>query len=77
MFFGTSNSILGNLAALSNKASELSVQEDKDIEASTFNSKDQSHRQNDTYAGTDITENVNFGQEDHFASNSQVIECFT
>lgn len=66
-----------NEVNLSNKASELSVQEDKDIEASTFNSKDQSHIQNDTYTGTDITEDVNFGQEDHFASNSQVIECFT
>uniref|UniRef100_A0AC11CW04 Angiogenic factor with G-patch and FHA domains 1 n=1 Tax=Ovis aries TaxID=9940 RepID=A0AC11CW04_SHEEP len=60
-----------NEVNLSNKASELSVQEDKDIEASTFNSKDQSHIQNDTYSGTDITEDVNFGQEDHFASNSQ------
>ena len=66
-----------NEVNLPNKTSELSVQEDKDIEASTFNSKDQSHIENDTYAGTDITENVNFGQEDHFASNSQVIECFT
>ena len=65
-----------NEVNLPNKTSELSVQEDKDIEAST-NSKDQSHIENDTYAGTDITENVNFGQEDHFASNSQVIECFT
>ena len=64
-----------NEVDLPNKASELSVQEDKDIEASTFSSKDQSHIENDTYAGTDITENL--GQEDHFASNSQVIECFT
>nr|XP_030702085.1 angiogenic factor with G patch and FHA domains 1 isoform X2 [Globicephala melas] len=56
---------------LPNKASELPVQEDQDIKASTFNSKDQSHIENDAYAGTDITENVNCGQEDHFASNSQ------
>ncbi|XP_043776062.1 angiogenic factor with G patch and FHA domains 1 [Cervus elaphus] len=60
-----------NEVNLPNKTSELSVQEDKDVEASTFNSKDQSHIENDSYAGTDITENVNFGQEDHFASNSQ------
>ncbi|XP_061043910.1 angiogenic factor with G patch and FHA domains 1 isoform X2 [Eubalaena glacialis] len=55
---------------LPNKASELPVQEDQDIKASTFNSKDQSHIENDAYAGTDTTENVNCGQ-DHFASNSQ------
>ncbi|KAJ8781894.1 hypothetical protein J1605_010642 [Eschrichtius robustus] len=56
---------------LPNKASELPVQEDQDIKASTFNSKDQSHIENDAYAGTDTTENVNCGQEDHLASNSQ------
>uniref|UniRef100_A0A8D0J8U5 Angiogenic factor with G patch and FHA domains 1 n=1 Tax=Sus scrofa TaxID=9823 RepID=A0A8D0J8U5_PIG len=56
---------------LPNKASEPSVQEDQDIEASTFNSKDQAHVENDAYAGTDVTESVKCGQEDHFVSNSQ------
>uniref|UniRef100_A0A8D1FFG8 Angiogenic factor with G patch and FHA domains 1 n=1 Tax=Sus scrofa TaxID=9823 RepID=A0A8D1FFG8_PIG len=56
---------------LPNKASEPSVQEDQDIEASTFNSKDQAHVENDAYAGTDVTESVKCGQEDHFVLNSQ------
>ncbi|KAB1281167.1 Angiogenic factor with G patch and FHA domains 1 [Camelus dromedarius] len=56
---------------LPNKVSEFSVQEDQDIEASTFNSEGQSHIENDAYAGTNVTENVKCGQEDHFASDSQ------
>lgn len=56
---------------------ELSVQQDQDIEASTFNSEDQSQIENDAYAGADITEHVKCAEEDHFASNSnsQVIRC--
>ena len=50
---------------------EPSVHQDQDIEASTFNSEDQSQIENDAYAGTDITEHVKC-MEDHFASNSQV-----
>lgn len=56
---------------------ELSVQQDQNIEPSTFNSKDQSQIENDAYTGTDITENVKCGREDHFASHSQVIKCLT
>ncbi|VFV23461.1 angiogenic factor with g patch and [Lynx pardinus] len=56
--------------SLPNKVTELSVHQDQDIEASTFNSEDQSQVENDAYAGTDITEHVKC-TEDHFASNSQ------
>ncbi|XP_054571127.1 angiogenic factor with G patch and FHA domains 1 isoform X2 [Eptesicus fuscus] len=57
--------------SLPNKETELSVQQDQNIEASTYNFKDQSQIENDVYAGTDVTEKVECGQEDHFASNSQ------
>ncbi|KAM8777997.1 LOW QUALITY PROTEIN: angiogenic factor with G patch and FHA domains 1 [Rhynchonycteris naso] len=57
--------------SLPNKKTELSVQQDQDIEASTYNSKDQSQIENDAYAGTDVTEKVECGQEENFASNSQ------
>ncbi|XP_037385361.1 angiogenic factor with G patch and FHA domains 1 isoform X2 [Talpa occidentalis] len=57
--------------SLPNKVTELSVQQDQDIEASAFNYKDQSEIQNDAYAGTNVTENVKCGQEDPFSSNSQ------
>ncbi|XP_045053812.2 angiogenic factor with G patch and FHA domains 1 isoform X2 [Desmodus rotundus] len=57
--------------SLPNKETELSVQQDQDIEASTYNSKDQSQIENDAYAGTDTTEKFDCGQEDHFASDSQ------
>lgn len=63
--------------SLPNKVTELSVQQDQDIEASTYNSKDQSQVESDVYTETDITEKVECGQEDHFASNSQVIKCLT
>ncbi|XP_027460608.1 angiogenic factor with G patch and FHA domains 1 isoform X2 [Zalophus californianus] len=56
--------------SLPNKVAELSVQQDQDIEASTFNSEDQSQIENDAYTGTDITEHVKCAEEDHFASNS-------
>ncbi|XP_007941629.1 angiogenic factor with G patch and FHA domains 1 [Orycteropus afer afer] len=56
---------------LPNKGTDLSVQQGQDIEASTFNSEDQSERENDAYAGTDIREDVKCRQEDHFPSNSQ------
>ncbi|XP_066237815.1 angiogenic factor with G patch and FHA domains 1 isoform X1 [Saccopteryx leptura] len=57
--------------SLPNKKTELSVQQDQDIEASAYNSKDQSQIENDAYAGTDVTENVECGQQENFASNSQ------
>ncbi|KAM5329561.1 angiogenic factor with G patch and FHA domains 1 [Glossophaga mutica] len=57
--------------SLPDKETELSVQQDQDVEASTNNSKDQSQIENDAYAGTDITEKFECEQEDHFASNSQ------
>ncbi|XP_036265404.1 angiogenic factor with G patch and FHA domains 1 isoform X3 [Pipistrellus kuhlii] len=57
--------------SLPNKVTELSVQQDQDIEASAYNFKDQSQIENDVYTGTDVTEKVECGQEDHFASNSQ------
>lgn len=57
--------------SLPDKETELSVQQDQDIEASTYNSKDQSQIENDAYAGTEATEKFDSGQEDHFASNSQ------
>ncbi|ELK23581.1 Angiogenic factor with G patch and FHA domains 1 [Myotis davidii] len=47
------------------------IQQDQNIETSAYNSKDQSQIENDAYAGTDVTEKVECGQEDHFASNSQ------
>jgi hypothetical protein len=53
---------------------ELSDQQCQYIEASTFNSKDQSQTENDTYTGTDLTEYVKCGQADHFTSDSQVIK---
>ncbi|XP_027970256.1 angiogenic factor with G patch and FHA domains 1 isoform X2 [Eumetopias jubatus] len=56
--------------SLPNKVAELSVQQGQDIEASTFNSEDQSQIENDAYTGTDITEHVKCAEEDHFASNS-------
>nr|XP_025748282.1 angiogenic factor with G patch and FHA domains 1-like isoform X2 [Callorhinus ursinus] len=56
--------------SLPDKVAELSVQQDQDIEASTFNSEDQSQIENDAYTGTDITEHVKCAEEDHFASNS-------
>ncbi|VCW65541.1 unnamed protein product [Gulo gulo] len=56
--------------SLPNKVTEVSVQQDQDIEASTFNSEDQSQIENDAYAGADITEHVKCAEEDHFASNS-------
>ncbi|XP_064452332.1 angiogenic factor with G patch and FHA domains 1 isoform X2 [Mirounga angustirostris] len=56
--------------SLPNKVAELSVQQDQDIEASTFNSEDQSQIENDAYTGTAITEHVKCAEEDHFASNS-------
>nr|KAF6366447.1 hypothetical protein mPipKuh1_009863 [Pipistrellus kuhlii] len=62
--------------SLPNKVTELSVQQDQDIEASAYNFKDQSQIENDVYTGTDVTEKVECGQEDHFASNSQVIKCY-
>ncbi|XP_073091017.1 angiogenic factor with G patch and FHA domains 1 isoform X2 [Manis javanica] len=57
--------------SLPDKETELSVQQDQDIEASTFNSKDQSQIENEAYAGTDTAESVKCGQEDHFASDAQ------
>ncbi|XP_004374535.1 angiogenic factor with G patch and FHA domains 1 isoform X1 [Trichechus manatus latirostris] len=54
-----------------NKATELSVQQSQDTEASTFNSKEQSQIEDDAYTGADITENVECRQEDTFPSNSQ------
>lgn len=63
--------------SLPDKETELSVQQDQDIEASTFNSKDQSQIENEAYAGTDTAESVKCGQEDHFASDAQVRKCLT
>uniref|UniRef100_A0A8C0N5R9 Angiogenic factor with G patch and FHA domains 1 n=1 Tax=Canis lupus familiaris TaxID=9615 RepID=A0A8C0N5R9_CANLF len=57
--------------SLPNKVTELSVQQDQDIKASTLNSEDQSQIDNDAYTGTDITEHAKCAEEDHFASNSQ------
>ncbi|KAF6122928.1 hypothetical protein HJG60_000442 [Phyllostomus discolor] len=57
--------------SLPDKETELSVQQDQDIEASTYNSKDQSQIENDAYVGTEVTEKFESGQEDRFASNSQ------
>uniref|UniRef100_A0A8C0XL77 Angiogenic factor with G patch and FHA domains 1 n=1 Tax=Castor canadensis TaxID=51338 RepID=A0A8C0XL77_CASCN len=57
--------------SLPNKVTELSDQQCQYIEASTFNSKDQSQTENDTYTGTDLTEYVKCGQADHFTSDSQ------
>ncbi|XP_012520082.1 PREDICTED: angiogenic factor with G patch and FHA domains 1 [Propithecus coquereli] len=59
-----------NDVSLPNKVTELSDRQDQDTEAPTFNSKDQLQIENDTYTGTDGTENVQYRQ-DHFASNSQ------
>ncbi|XP_029798325.1 angiogenic factor with G patch and FHA domains 1 isoform X2 [Suricata suricatta] len=56
--------------SLPNKVTELSVKQDQDIEASTFNSEDQSQVEKDAYTGTDITEHAKCA-EDHLASNSQ------
>lgn len=63
--------------SLPDKVTELLVQHDQDIEASTYDSKDQSQIENDAYAGTDVTEKAECGQEDHFASNSQVVKYLT
>ncbi|XP_059550260.1 angiogenic factor with G patch and FHA domains 1 isoform X3 [Myotis daubentonii] len=57
--------------SLPDKVTELSVQQDQDSEVSAYNFKDQSQIENDVYAGTDVTEKVECGQEDHFALNSQ------
>ncbi|ELK11450.1 Angiogenic factor with G patch and FHA domains 1 [Pteropus alecto] len=57
--------------SLPDKVTELLVQHDQDIEASTYDSKDQSQIESDAYAGTDVTEKIECGQEDHFASDSQ------
>lgn len=53
-------------ASLPNKETELLVHQDQDA-----SSKDQSEIETDAYSGTEITENNRYGQEDHFASNSQ------
>lgn len=63
--------------SLPDNVTELSVQQDQDIEASTYNSKDKSQIETDACTGTDIIEEVECGQQDHYASNSQVIKCLT
>ncbi|XP_008053456.1 angiogenic factor with G patch and FHA domains 1 [Carlito syrichta] len=60
-----------NDISLPNKVTELSEQQDQDIENPTFNLKDQLQVENDVYTDTNITENVECRQEDHFASSSQ------
>ncbi|XP_004466610.1 angiogenic factor with G patch and FHA domains 1 [Dasypus novemcinctus] len=57
--------------SLPDKATELSVQQGQDLEASTFNPEEHSQIENDAYTGTDITKNDKCGQEEHFTSNSQ------
>ncbi|XP_045422391.1 angiogenic factor with G patch and FHA domains 1 [Lemur catta] len=59
-----------NDVSLPNKVTELSDRQAEDTEAATFNSNDQFQIENDSYTGTDGTENVQYRQ-DHFASNSQ------
>lgn len=53
--------------SLTSKVTELSAQQDQDIE--TY--KDQSEREIDNYTSANVTENVKCGQEDPFSSNSQ------
>ncbi|XP_048187146.1 angiogenic factor with G patch and FHA domains 1 [Perognathus longimembris pacificus] len=56
--------------SLPNKENELSLQQCQYAEAPSLNSEDQAQIEN-AYTGTDLTDNVKCGQEDHFTSNSQ------
>ncbi|XP_031215969.1 angiogenic factor with G patch and FHA domains 1 [Mastomys coucha] len=57
--------------SLPSKETELSAQQSQYVQASTLNSKDESQIDNDSYAGTDVTECANHRQEDHCTSDSQ------
>lgn len=53
------------------RETELSTQQSQYVQASTYNSKKESQIEGDNYTITDVTENVKYGEEDHFTSNSQ------
>lgn len=57
--------------SLPSKETELTVQQSQYVQAST---KDESQVDSDSHAGTDATDSVKCGQEDHFISDSQVIK---
>uniref|UniRef100_A0A8C5KGF4 Angiogenic factor with G patch and FHA domains 1 n=1 Tax=Jaculus jaculus TaxID=51337 RepID=A0A8C5KGF4_JACJA len=59
-----------NDESLPNKETELSGHQSQYVQT-PFNSKDETHVENDAHTGTDVMENVKFGQEDHFTSPSQ------